>query len=355
MREFVIDHPHNEASALIAIHNHHLLRRFGWDVGFWVASDENPAHKAIAALGRRRKKRKRKDGGWQVVPLECRRSGRASRDTDDCEAMARAGGWIYVFGSQYGSKDGPLDPKRHFVARFNESLVETRGGRLKATIDVTRRPFLLHRLVNDALRQAELDVIPVRKRERKAFIKATRRDAGGRARKRVRKGDHAINVEGATFLPNGRLLLGLRYPVTAAGNPIVVEVDGIDRAFERGRGKEVCVTRVWSLRNVGSARRPKGIRELDQRGRTIHAITGDLESDPKDSKIVADHPEATRARSEHWTFEVPDDGEVRLKASRVRRFGRGANVEGFALYEDGCVWYAHDDERIRLQRADAGG
>ena len=357
MREFVIDHPHNEASALIAIHNHHLLERFGWDVGFWIASDEHPAHQAIAALGRRRKARKRKGGGWQVVRLKCRRSSRAPRDTDDCEAMARAGGWVYVVGSQYGSKDGPLDPRRHFVARFNESLVgvRRRAGRLTATMDVARRPFLIHRLVNRALRASGLDVIEVRKRERKAFITATRRGADARVRKRVDKRDHAVNVEGATFLPNGRLLLGLRYPVTAAGNPILVEIDGIDRAFEPGRGKEVCVTRVWTLRNVGTARRPKGIRELDQRGRTIHAITGSLESSPDESRIVKDHPEATRARSEHWTFEVPDDdgGDVRLKASRVRRFGRDANVEGFALFEDGCVWYAHDDERIRLQEANA--
>ena len=418
MREFVIDHPHNEASALIAIHNQHLLERFGWDVGFWIASDEHQAHQAIAALGRRRKARKRKGGGWQVVRLKCRRSKHASRDTDDCEAMARAGGWVYVFGSQYGGKGGPLDPRRHFVARFNESLVEARrrrrgrrrlaatmdvarrpflvhrlvndalrasgldvigrgkrerkafitatrrgagprvrrrGRRLTAAMDVARRPFLVHRLVNDALRAGGIDLIETRKHERKAFIKATRRGAGGgRPRKRVRKRDHAVNVEGATFLPNGRLLLGLRYPVTAAGNPILVEVDGIDRAFERGRSKEVCVTRVWTLRNVGSARRPKGVRELDQRGLTVHVITGDLESRPQDSSIARDHPQATRARSEHWTFEVPDDdAEVRLKAKRVRRFGRDANVEGFALFEHGCVWYAHDDERIRLQRADA--
>ena len=179
MREFAIDHPHNEASALIAIHNHHLLERFGWDVGFWIASDEHPAHQAIAALGRRHKKRKREDGGWQVVRLECRRSKHASRGTDDCEAMARAVGWVYVFGSQYGSKDGPLDPRRHFVARFNESLVEARRGRLTATMDVARRPFLVHRLVNDALRASGLDVIAVGKRERKAFIRATRRDVVG--------------------------------------------------------------------------------------------------------------------------------------------------------------------------------
>ena len=37
--------------------------------------------------------------------------------------MDRHDGWIYVFGSQFGKKDGPLQPKRSFVARFREADV----------------------------------------------------------------------------------------------------------------------------------------------------------------------------------------------------------------------------------------
>lgn len=352
MREHTIDHPHNEASALIAIHDRRLLERFGWDVAFWIVSDEAPAHEAIAALGRRRKKRDKKRGGWEVVRLRIK-SPRGKKNTDDCEAMARAGAWIYVFGSQYGAKDGPLDAKRHFVARFNESLVEPDGKkRLGGKLEVARRPFVLHRIVNDALRKAEIDVIADGKHVRKAFIEETRK--GAKHGKRLRKKDHPINVEGATFLPNGRLLLGLRYPVSEGGHPILVEVDGIDRLFERKGVKAACATRVWTLRNVGKRRAPSGIRELDQQGLTIHAITGGVERSPEDSEILRDHPEGQRARCEHWVFDVPEDDAVRLKAKRVRRFSRKSNVEGFALFEDGCVWYAHDDNRIRLSESRAG-
>jgi hypothetical protein len=84
-------------------------------------------------------------------------------------------------------------------------------------------------------------------------------------------------------------------------------------------------------------------------------LTGSIERSPKDAKVLQDHPAGERAGSEHWTFRVPDDDAVQLKARRVRKFRGHGNVEGFALFEDGCVWYAHDDEHIRLSRAEAGG
>ena len=55
-------------------------------------------------------------------------------------------------------------------------------------------------------------------------------------------GRDPINVEGAAFrdgaeAPKGgspTLLLGLRFPVTAEGHPIVVEIEGIERLFKPG-------------------------------------------------------------------------------------------------------------------------
>jgi hypothetical protein len=44
--------------------------------------------------------------------------------TEDAESVARHDGWVYVFGSHFGGKGGPLQPKRGFVARFREADVE---------------------------------------------------------------------------------------------------------------------------------------------------------------------------------------------------------------------------------------
>ena len=355
MKTHRIDHPHNEASALIAIASQWLLDCLNWDVGFWIANDEKPAHKAVAALGRRRGREG--DDAWQVLPLKASRSD-ASRggDTEDCECMARAGAWIYVFGSQFGSKDGPLDPERHFVARFNESLIRVKSDKLKTSMDVAQAPFVLHRAINDALHDHGLDLIDRRSRTSQDYIRATLDEAASDEPDwagLVMPSDRALNVEGAVFAPAGRLLLGLRHPVTAEGHPLVVEIDGIDRIFsdKPHRVGQPRVTRIWVLEDIGTRDRPKGIRELDRLGRDIHVITGDLDSDPDRSRVLADHPKGHHADSEHWIFDQPRDDRLTVAATRVRSFSEAANAEGLALTEDGSAWYVHDDDAIRLDEA----
>ncbi|HEX8254478.1 MAG TPA: hypothetical protein VF846_15140 [Thermoanaerobaculia bacterium] len=328
MHEVRIEHPHNEASALVAIHDHALLDALGFELAFWIASDEKPAREAIAALGRT------KDGEWNVAQLTTRQgTSSTSKPAEDCETIARAGAWIYVFGSQFGSKKGILEPKRHFVIRFNESQVRN----MEVEIDLARAPFVLHRLINDALHARNIELIA----RNDDFIENTRKLARSKKkawRKLVQKDDHPINVEGAAFLPNGHLLLGLRYPSTAEGQPILVEVERIDALFE---GEEPRIASVWVIENAGAADAPAGVRELDARGAAIHVITGAL-----------DNPGVpTGARNEHIVVQVPkrrSRNVVRLKAKRVRRLARGSNVEGLAVQDDGRVWYVHDDEQIRL-------
>jgi hypothetical protein len=105
---------------------------------------------SLAALGRT------KDGAWDVTRLETRLSkSSTSKSAEDCETIARAGSWIYVVGSQYGSTKGVLDPKRHFVIRFNESQVRD----MSVEIELARAPFVLHRLVNDAIRTRRIALI----------------------------------------------------------------------------------------------------------------------------------------------------------------------------------------------------
>lgn len=354
MRTFVIDHPHNEASALLAIQSRRILAAFEWELGFWVACDEAPAHQAIAALGKRLHARN-DDEQWQVVPLSAKRTKRStSKPTDDVEALARAGSRIYVIGSHYGAKDGPLEPERHFVARFDEALVRFDGDELHVKMDVVRPAFRLHRLVNDALASTGWNLLPRGDGTRLDLVQ----EAIAAAKKwssRVRPRDNPINVEGATFLPNGRLLLGLRHPVTAEGRPLMLELDGVDRWFGKSREHgDPEVTRVWYLENVGSREAPAGIRELDAWGADVHVVVGNLDSDPEDSRVLDDHPAGIRAGSAHYRCQLPRaSGPV--TAELVQEFDPDATVEGICVRGDGSIWYAHDDDQIRLQQVDEPG
>jgi hypothetical protein len=325
MREVTIEHPNNEASALVAIHDPALLEAQGWELAFWIVSDEKPAAQALAALGRT------KDGSWNVARLEAKLSkSSTSKSVEDCETIARAGSWVYVIGSQFGSQKQVLEPKRHFVIRFNESQVLD----MSVEIELTRAPFVLHRLVNDALRARRIALIEPHDR----FIEKTLKAGKSKKwKKLLHEGDHPINVEGAAFLPNGHLLLGLRYPTTATGHPILVEIERIDALCE---GEEPRVAAIWIIDNVGTKDAPAGVRELDARGAAIHVLTGDL-----DNPGVPDG-----APNEHAVIRVPPARSltVHVKAKRVRKLPSGSNAEGLAVQDDGTVWYVHDDEQIRL-------
>jgi hypothetical protein len=346
VRTFRIEHPHNEASALLGLQGGMLLRDLGWDVGFWIVSDERDGASSIASLGRR-------GGEWQVLPLRARGRGQGARKrTEDAETLARAGSWVYAFGSQFGAKEGPLEASRHFVARFNEALVRLRGKRLTADVEVARRPFLLHRLVNDAVRNAGLELLEPAAEVRRGFVHPPRKKgkkAGKRWAALVREEDVPVNVEGATFLPGGHLLLGLRYPVTADGHPILVELAGIDRYFDRPRDPPDVIA-VYVLGSAGRRSAPAGLRELDCIGGELHAVTGNLDSRPEESALVDGVKGAERAPGEHWAVPLEQllAGKRTLTGRLVRRFDGSARVEGIALV-GGDVWYAHDDEAIRLE------
>lgn len=58
------------------------------------------------------------------------------------------------------AKSGPLEAARSFVARFHEGDVKvSKKGKVSADLHVTADPFVLHRVVNDALHQAEVPVM----------------------------------------------------------------------------------------------------------------------------------------------------------------------------------------------------
>lgn len=349
MREIVIDHPANEASALLAIENRAVLAAHEWDLGFWTCADEDPVQEALGALGRPVDS----PDDWEYCRLENVRAT-GSKKTEDSEAMARRGGMVYIFGSHFGPKPGPLRSRRQFVARFDESRLDGRLDEAPIEIEVARGRFKLHRLVNDALRDAGLDLIEQGKGEAKRYVRDVLkqgRDKGKRWASRVHKHDRPVNIEGVAFRPSGNLLLGLRYPVTRDGHPLLVEVEGIERLFDDGSSRPE-VRAVWLLAGLGSADEPRGVRAIEELGDEIHVITGNLDSDPEESIVLQDHPEGGRARSRHHRVLLPEPGtgsEIRVEP--VEDLGDEAKVEGLAVDSEGNFCYVMDDDRIRLRCA----
>ena len=82
-------------------------------------------------------------------------------------------------------------------------------------------------------------------------------------------------------------------------------------------------------------------------------ITGNLESDPEESLLIADHPEAERAESRHHRFRLGGRGGGTVRAKRVGVLDDETKVEGLSLDAEGNFCYLLDDERIRLLFAPA--
>lgn len=347
MREIVVDRPASEMSSLLAIENRRVLDAQGWSEGYWTCGDEGAVEDALGAIGRD-SRRSGTPGKWEY----CRVHGRArirQGKTEDCESLARRGDWVYVFGSQYGNKDGPVEAKRQFVARFDESALGGRVDEEKVEVEIARGSFRLHRLINDALRASRLELVARGPHEERCIREARR--AGKRKGKtwarRIADDDWPLNVEGTTFRASGSLLIGLRYPCTREGHPILAELDEIDRLFE---GRNPGVRRVWVLANVGSAAEPRGVRGLESVGEELHLITGSLDSESAESAVLADHPEGSKAVARHHRFRLPDDGWGSVEAELVADVGEETRVEGLSVDSEGRFLYIVDDRRIRLKR-----
>lgn len=347
MDEIVIDQPASEASALLAIESPALLEAHGWELAFWSCSDEDRIEKALHALGKGR-------DGWELVrPGKVRAEPKVR--TEDAEAMARSGPWVYVFGSHFGTKSGPLEPTRHFIARFREDRLEGRLDDGGVDMEIAHGRFKLHRLLNDALRESGLALMEPGGEERRC-IRETRKIGKKKGKKwagRVHKDDWPLDIEGAAFRSNGALLLGLRYPATRDGHPVLVEIEGIEKLF-RNPPDDPAVRQLWVLEGVGSAGKPRGIRALEEDRGSFLAVTGSLDSAPEESAILHDHPEGERADSCLHRFTLPEAPPrwSGVEAERVQDLGVGSKAEGIAADTRGRLWYVLDDKRIRLRRVE---
>ncbi len=334
----------NEASGLLPIESSSLLAALGWDDGFWVALDErvDDDDYCLAVVGG--------DSGdlssWQGHRIDVS-DGRP----DDSEALARLDGFIYVLGSHYGRKRGPLQTKRHFVARFREGGAAFDGSKVALDLEVVMDGFRIHRLVNDALKASG---VPIR-----AATAAIHRDVVAPVATPdgpVRPDDWPINVEGAAFLEGGALVLGLRYPVSDDGNPLLVELFGVPSLFDdsadelrAGRVAAVRVDRSEISQDDDEPRPLFGVRALSRAGETLHLVVGNLDSQSSESVVAKENPGGSHAVSQHLEVPLPLAWGESVAGEKLCDFEAEKSVEGLCRGPGGLWYHALDEgDRIRI-------
>lgn len=340
----------NEASDLSRVFSQATLDEHGWDRAFVTVLDEAAVEDALALLVHT--KAAALDDGWRAIRVHADPSPPEDRGrTSDAEACARRHGMVYVLGSQFGKKAGPLSARRSWIARVSEASLERAATGGRARLEIARLRFGIHRAVNDAI--AGLDLLPLGAGAKRAYVDATIAKGEREAKSwagRLRPGDHPINIEAAEFGANGSLVLGLRYPTTADGHPILVELDDVDALFT---DPEVVPTygNVWVLTDVGSREAPAGVRGLDSAGDdTFEAVVGDLDASGKSATVLDDHPHGANAASEHVRFTLPVAGGGGVSSKSIHHFGPLRRVEGVALDDEGHAHYVIDEEgRVALR------
>lgn len=335
--EFVV--AGNEASDLLPVRSPALLRAHGARRGFWTVLDEGPVERCLALL------LERVDGEW-VAQHVAADAGPENGRTEDGEALARHDGWVYVFGSHFGSKAGPLRPRRAFVARFREE--EAAAGTLP--VQVVRNRFRLHRAINDALAAAPLTTLPPGDRVRARFIVETLARGTARAKSwatRLAEDDLPVNVEAAAFTPTGTVLLGLRFPVTADGEPILVELAGVADMFDdSGWPRPVGAYALTGVTPPGTLTGFRAIAAAPDGG--YAAVIGSIDALGKGSVLLDDHPHGGEVTSRHVAFRWEPAADGRLAGRPVAELAPFHHVEGLAELDGSCFYVTDEDHRVAL-------
>ncbi|SCL28012.1 hypothetical protein GA0070616_3610 [Micromonospora nigra] len=335
--EFVVGG--NEASDLLPVRSPALLRAHGARRGFWTVLDEGPVEHCLALL------LELTDGRWTAHHVRAD-AGVENGRTEDGEALAHHDGWVYVFGSHFGSKAGPLRPRRAFVARFRED--EAAGG--VVPVRVVRNRFRLHRAVNDALLKAPFEALPPGERVRARFIGETVARGTARAKgwvDRLVLDDLPLNVEAAAFTPRGSVLLGLRFPVTTDGEPVLVELAGVEGMFEPEVSWPTAVA-TYALSGVTPPGSLAGFRAIAPLGDDGYAaVVGSIDALGKGSVLLDDHPTGGEVTSRHVRFRLPSAGHVAV-GEVVADLAPFHHVEGLAELDGRWFYVTDEDHRVAL-------
>ncbi|MEU1607781.1 hypothetical protein [Micromonospora matsumotoense] len=336
--EFVV--AGNEASDLLPVRSRSLLRAHDAVSGFWTVLDEGPVEQCLALL------LERADGEWVAHHVSAD-AGVENGRTEDGEALAAHDGWVYVFGSHFGSKAGPLRPRRAFVARFREDDAAT--GTLP--VQVVRNRFRVHRAINDALVKAAFVPLPPGERVRQRFIGETVSRGTARAKSWVRRladGDLPLNVEAAAFTPHGTVLLGLRFPVTVDGEPVLVELAGVPEMFTPGGGWPRA-GRAYALTGVTPPDALVGFRAINPTADGGYAaVVGSIDALGKGSVLLDDHPTGGEVTSRHVRFRVEPTDDDRIAGEVVAELTPFRNVEGVAEVDGRSFYVTDEDHRVAL-------
>jgi hypothetical protein len=319
----------NEASDLLRVKDQALLAELGAQSAFWTVLDEGPVEKSLALIVHS------PQGDWSAHHVAAQAGEQAGR-TEDAEALAHHDGWVYVLGSHFGSKKGPLQPKRAFVARFRESVTPV--------LQIVRHRFALHRAVNDAL--AELTG-PAHAPVHESFIAQARERGLAKGKswvEQLQPGDHPINVEGAAFTARGTLLIGLRWPVTITGEPILVELAGVPELFSGGT---LSVVGAHVLAGAGPG--PLGVRALCAREEGgFDVVIGSIDAPDKGSVLLENYPQARDASCRHFRFALGEGSPVVINPELIADLAPLHHVEGIAEWQGRSLYVTDEDHRVAL-------
>jgi hypothetical protein len=329
----------NEASDLLPVRSPRVLAAHGADLGFWTVLDEGHIEDCLALLLRR-------PDGWAAHHVRVDAGPEAGR-TEDGEALAYADGWVYVVGSHFGSKGGPLRPRRAFFGRFAEEEAATGRVRLR----VVRNQFRLHRALNDAVRDAAITPLKPGERVRDRFIVQTLARGAGKAKSwmaRLAHDDLPCNVEAAAFTGTGTLLLGLRFPVTEAGEPILVEITDVDGMFDADPRTWPTVVTAYALTGVTPPGALTGLRALSARADgSYDAVVGSIDATGKGSILLDDHPMGGDVTSRHVRFRLPESGHE-IVGEQLADLAPLMNVEGLTDVTGTRYYVTDEDHRVAL-------
>lgn len=337
----------NEASDLAVVPKGAVDR---FDQTFVTVLDEGVIEESIAVLGHVGDDL---SDGWEAIRLHLTPASDAGK-TEDAEACDFLGEHLYVLGSHFGKKDGPLEAKRAWIARVAVADLGDAIDGGSPPIEIARNRFGLHRALNDRLVASGLALRALGPRARERLVRDTIERGAKKGKRwdgRILDADQPINIEGCCFLADGTLLLGLRSPVTEQGDPIVVELKNLEAYFADPDSTPE-LGAAWTLACAGTPENPVGVRALHRTtdGR-VHAIVGSLDALGKDSALVFDHAGVGAAHCEHWVFRPPANGaDGAIECAKAHEFPDERSVEGLAKMPAGPFLYVIDrDHNVHLR------
>ncbi len=353
----------NEASALLPVDDRALLNADGLEEGYWLAHDEGTlgggAKRAMISLVGR------SDDTWSIRPVDLStpsgghptRSRRVSGSqttkkaprrqkgwpVTDAEALATHDGWVFVVGSGFLGANNKLDRRRAFVARFSPAHLNVGPKAVAGDVEILDLDTALLAAVNDALAHSAIELIETVAPIAKATAKAADINAGD-----IGAGATPLNIEGAACVGSS-FVLGLRWPVTASGQPILIEIEGgadlLAGDWSDATASELAALpmRVRTIDVVdASKKKALGVRGLTATGQALHAIVGPTDRDLAASKIKA-------GAFTHVTIDVATGA-----TNPQQTFEGYRKVEALAARPGGGWVYGLDDEKaIVLLTSDA--